>query len=228
VHLQEAMRIDPEFAMPAAFAARWACIYIGQGWAPDRAAMVEEARQLAVNAINLDRNNALGLAAYGHVKSYLEREYETALIFLDRAREVGPSQPLAWILSSGTLSYIGRPQEAIEHAMYGIRLSPNDPDLFQYYDFLAIAHYLNGDYDKAYAWSERSFAEKRDYTSNWRVMSFCAAAAGKLDRAKEFVDKMVALEPDFTIEKYMASVAPFREETDRRRIGEHMALAGFS
>ncbi len=223
--LERAVELDPDFAMPMAYMVRWYCVYVGQGWSTDRQRDIANARQLATKAIRLDRYNPLALASYGHLKSYLEKDYETALLFLDRSREIGPSLALAWILSSATLSYLGRPGEALEKARHGLRLSPNDQDLFQFYDFLAIAHYLNGDFEEAAHWSECSYAEKQDYTSNWRQMVLTNAACGKLDRAKEFVQKITDHTPDFTIENYL-KYCPFQTSKDCRMIAEHMKLAG--
>ncbi|MBD3625936.1 MAG: hypothetical protein HUJ24_11310 [Rhodobacteraceae bacterium] len=227
-HLKAAMELDPEFAMPVAYAARWHCIYIGQGWDDSRERYVASARELASRAVNLDRQNALALAAYGHVKSYLEKDYDTALVFLDRAREMGPSQSIAWVLSSGTLCYIGRAEEAVEHAMHGLRLSPNDPDAFQYYDFLCLAYYLNRDFENAIIWGERSYAEKPDYTSNWRLMAVSNAAAGRLDRARLFGSKIKERDPSFEIEPFMAEFCPFREADDREMYADHLRTAGLN
>lgn len=227
-HLKAAMELDPKFAMPVAYAARWHCIYIGQGWDDDREKYVTSAREYASRAVSLDRQNALGLAAYGHVKSYLERDYDSALVFLDRAREMGPSQSIAWILSSGTLSYVGRYEEAIEHARHGVRLSPNDPDIFQYYDFLCMAYYLNRDFEEAVKWGERSFAEKPDYTSNWRLMVVSSAGAGNMERARFFARKIMARELDFETEQFVAEFCPFREAADRKMYTEHLLSAGLN
>lgn len=227
-HLKAAMELDPEFAMPVAYATRWHCIYIGQGWDDVRDNYVGTARELASRAVNLDRQNALALAAYGHVKSYLERDYDTALVFLDRAREMGPSQAMAWVLSSGTLCYVGRAKEAIEHAMHGLRLSPNDPDAFQFYDFLALAHYLDRDFENAIIWGERSYAENGDYTSNWRLMAVANAGAGRKDRARYYGSKIEEREPGFNINAYMEKVCPFREPLDREMCADHLRIAGLN
>ncbi len=227
-YLKAAMELDPKFAMPVAYAARWHCIYIGQGWDEDRTKYIAAARDYASKAVNLDRQNALGLAAYGHVKSYLEHDYDSALVFLDRAREMGPSQSIAWILSSGTLSYIGRYEEAIEHARHGVRLSPNDPDIFQYYDFLCMAYYLNRDFEEAVKWGERSFAEKSDYTSNWRLMVVSNAGAGKMERARFFAQKIITKEQDFRTDEFVREFCPFREPADRTMYAEHLHAAGLA
>jgi TolB-like protein/class 3 adenylate cyclase/tetratricopeptide (TPR) repeat protein len=227
-HLKAAMELDPNFAMPVAYAARWHCIYIGQGWDDDRQKYIAAAREYASRAVNLDRQNALGLAAYGHVKSYLEHDYDSALVFLDRAREMGPSQSIAWILSSGTLSYIGRYEEAIEHARHGVRLSPNDPDIFQYYDFLCLAYYLNREFDEAVKWGERSFAENPSYTANWRLMVVSNAGAGKMERAEYFAKKIISRDKDFKTDSFVEEFCPFREPTDRKMYSEHLRSAGLA
>jgi len=121
---------------------------------------------------------------------------------------------------------MGRADEALEQAKHGLRLSPNDQDLYQFYDFLAIAHYLNGDFDEAAHWSECSFAEKQDYTSNWRVMTLTNAAAGNWDRAREFAQKVLSHAPHFTIDYYLKEICPFRQAKDRHMVAKHLELAG--
>ena len=64
-----------------AWLARWYCVWVGQHWAEDRERAIEEAEEAARLAVALDRENPLALAAYGHVRSYLRRDYETALVY---------------------------------------------------------------------------------------------------------------------------------------------------
>ncbi|WP_198670805.1 adenylate/guanylate cyclase domain-containing protein [Oceanicella sp. SM1341] len=224
-YLEKAMAIDPDFAMPAAYAARWHCIYVGQGWAADREAAAARARDLASRAVHLDRQNALALAAYGHVKSYLERDYDSALIFLDRARDMGPSQALGWILSSATLCYVGRAEEAVSHAEYGLRLSPHDPDLFQYYDFICLGLYFSGRYEEAMSFARRSHAERANYTSNLRQLTVCASAIGDTQGARRYGQALLSVEPGFNIETYAAH-CPFRHKEYRDRYLAHLEKAG--
>lgn len=227
-YLNKAIKLDPEFAMPVAYLVRWYCVYVGQGWSNNRENDIANAKQVAAKAIRLDRYNALALASYGHLKSYLERDYDTALLFLDRSREVGPSLALAWMLSSATLSYMGRPVEALEQAQHGIRLSPNDQELFQFYDFLAIASYLNEDFEAAAHNCECSYSEKQDYTSNWKMMIVTNAALGRIERAQEFVKKLLQVTPDFKIEDYLRDGCPFRLSKDRHMMAQHLRIAGLT
>ena len=77
--------MNPKFAMAFAWAARWHSIHVGQGWSHDWKSDADEAARLALQAMDLDKSNALALATYGHVRSFLFHECESALVYFDRA-----------------------------------------------------------------------------------------------------------------------------------------------
>ncbi|MEO0913459.1 MAG: adenylate/guanylate cyclase domain-containing protein [Pseudomonadota bacterium] len=225
-YLEKAMELDVNFVMPVAYAARWHCIYIGQGWAEDRDAMVARARDYASRAVNLDRQNALALAAYGHVKSYLERDYDSAIVFLDRARELAPSHALAWINSAAALSYVGRAEEALTHAEYAIRLSPHDPDIYMYYDVLSGVYYFNDRFSEGILWASQARALNGAYTSNLRQLAVNYAALGQKKEAQRAAEELLRLDPDFRVSTYAEESCPFREPELRDRFLTHLTEAG--
>ena len=225
-YLEQAMTLDPEFAMPAAYATRWYCIKIGQGWSSDLEGDCRKAAKYASNAVNADRQNALALAYYGHMKACLERDYDTALIFLDRARDVGPSHAIAWMLSSATLAYVGRSEEAVKHAEYGLRLSPHDPDLYQFYEFLSIANYSLSNFDEALIWAKRSHSENPNYASNLRVLASCLVAKGELTEANRISKELLELQPDFTVSNFGTFNCPFQVPEVKEMYLRHLRLAG--
>jgi adenylate cyclase len=224
--LNKAMREDPGFAMPVAWAARWYSLSIGQGWSEKPREDAETAAALAARAIELDRQNALALATHGHLKSYLFHDYDTGLVYLDRALDACPNSSLAWILSSGTLSYIGRGEQAVKHAENGLRLSPFDQSLFYYYVFLSLAHYASGAFDEAIKWGRMSASEKPIYTANLRIMAASLAALDRLEEAREIAQRLMQLEPGFTIARYERSLLPFRDEAMRSAFAEQLRRAG--
>ena len=156
--LRRAMKLDPSYAMPYALLAEWYSLRFGQGWsasAGQKDAM--EADRLAAAAIERDPNNVRALAIYGHQRSFMFRDYDRALVFLERALSVAPSSAQAWCYSSPTFSYIGDGRAAIERAERGLRLSPRDPLAFWYYSALALGHLTQGTYDAAAHWSNRAY-----------------------------------------------------------------------
>jgi adenylate cyclase len=225
-HLDRAMALDPAFAAAYAWSARWYSIRVGQGWsdAPDRDR--EKAAELASRAIELDRQNALALAIYGHLKAFLFHDYESALVYFERALSASPSSSLAWMLSSATLTYVGRGEEAVRHAEWGLRLSPFDPALYAYYFFLGLAHYGNGNYAEAVKWGRMAASENPRYTSTLKLLAASLAALGRSAEAKEAAELLVKSQPDFRLADYARLQQPFHDPALSARYLAHLAEAG--
>lgn len=225
-HLEEAAAADPDFAMPRAWLARWYSLWVGQGWSEAPEADAEQAVRCAAEAIELDRQNALALATFGHLRSFLFHDYERAQIYLGRARDNCPNSSIAWSLSSATMSYLARCEEAIEFAERGLRLSPYDRSLYLGYFFLALAHYGCGKWQEALKWCELSRAENPKYTANLRILAAAAAGCGDGKRAQEAAAAVMAVEPGFSLTHYAAKRQPFADAVIGARLVEQLAAAG--
>ena len=225
--LNKAIAEDQHFAMPVAWAARWHSMYVGQGWSPNPSEDAASAAQLAARAIELDGQNALALATFGHVKSFLFHEYDGALIYLDRALAACPNHAVAWILSSATLSYIGEAEQAVRRAEHGLRLSPFDQNLFSFYMFLNLAYYAKGDFQESVKWGRMSFEENALYTANHRVLIAGLVGLGQLEEAREVAAKLIQIEPEFRLKTYERTRQPFRHEQIKERYMQHLRTAGF-
>jgi len=224
--LQKAIDAAPSFAMAHAWAARWHSLNVGQGWSPNVAVDIAEAVCLAARAIELDRQNSLALATYGHLQSFLYHDYDSALIYLERAIDACPNSPLAWGLSSITKSYIGEGAEAVHRAEHALRLSPFDPALFYYYLILLLAHYADGNYQEAVKWGRVAMSENPSFTATPRYLAAALAASGALRAAKDMGHILLEHEPDFTLERYQAKRLPFRSKSMRKCHLEHLRVAG--
>jgi adenylate cyclase len=224
--LNKAIAEDEHFAMPVAWAARWHSMYVGQGWSPNPNEDAARAAQLATRAIDLDGQNALALATFGHVKSFLFHEYDGALIYLDRALAACPNHAVAWILSSATLSYIGDAEQAVTRAEHGLRLSPFDQNLFSFYMFLNLAHYAKGDFQESVKWGRMSFEENGLYTANHRVLIAGLVGLGQLEEAHEVAARMIQIEPEFRLKTYERTRQPFRHAQIKERYMQHLRTAG--
>lgn len=224
--LDKAIAEDEHFAMPVAWAARWHSMYVGQGWSPNPSEDSVKASQLATRAIELDGQNALALATFGHLKSFLFHEYDGAMIYLDRALAACPNHALAWILSSATLSYIGDADQAVRRAEHGLRLSPFDQNLFSFYMFLNLAYYAKGDFQEAVKWGRMSFEENGLYTANHRIRIAALVGLGELEEAREVAAKLIEIEPEFRLSIYERTRQPFRHEQIKGRYMQHLRAAG--
>jgi adenylate cyclase len=224
--LDKAIVEDPHFAMPVAWAARWHSLYVGQGWSANPSADSVRAIELAARAIELDGENALALATFGHLKSFLFHEYDGARIYFDRALAACPNHSLAWILSSATLSYIGETQQAVSRAEHALRLSPFDQSLFTYYMFLNLAFYAKGEYEEAVKWGRMSANENGLYTANHRIWMAGLAGLGRIEEARKVAAAMLRIEPDFGLRTYERTRQPFRSQQIKERYMKHLRMAG--
>ncbi|WP_298969419.1 tetratricopeptide repeat protein [uncultured Roseobacter sp.] len=221
-HLNRAIDTDPGFSSPLAWAARWYSLRIGQGWSKDPRQDSSTAADLALQAIRIDENNALAHATYGHVRSYLFGDFDTAIEHLDRARKINPNSSTASLLSSVTLSSMGRCDEAVTAAERALRLSPFDQWLFMHYVFLGIVHYDAGNYEQALSWLSRGIAENDRYTTAFRVLAVTQVALGDELEARRTTQRLMQREPNFRLSDYKHTHKlyqdPHRAEQFRMRL----------
>ncbi|CAN7625226.1 hypothetical protein LJR009_005591 [Bosea sp. LjRoot9] len=225
-YLGEAMVEEPDFALPVAWAARWHSVRIGRGWSqhPDDDAL--QALELATRATNIDRANALALATLGHMNTMLRRDSDAALQCFSQALAACPNHPLVWTLSSATLAYLGKGEEAVRRAEQGLRLSPHDPMRYSQLMFLGIAHYANGSFDEAVRWQRRSLAENPLHGATLLLLAAALAAAGSRDDARQVAARFMAVRPGFSLETYSRTRLPFFEPGLREAFAAHLQQAG--
>jgi adenylate cyclase len=149
------------------------------------------------------------MAIYGHVLSFLVKDYERAAAFLDRARAAGPSSAMAWTMSSATSGYRGDGATAVQQAELGVRLSPLDARIFWHEGILAQAHYVNGDYEKSLEWAHSALERNSSIRFNIRTLITSLMALGRVDEAAREVQHLLRVQPEFRLGPY-AKRCPFQ------------------
>jgi adenylate cyclase len=223
---QRAIDADGRYAVPVAWAARWHSLSVGQGWSADRRGDEEAAFALAARAVELDPRNALGLATLGHLRSFLRKDPLGALELFERALDACPSHHLAWILSSATMSYLGRGDEAVRRADHGLGLSPLDPHRYQHMFFLALAHYVAGDAETAVRIGTTAARLNPLYTATPKLLAAANASLGHLRQAEAAAAVLREREPDFHLGRYLAERQPFADPTMAERYASDLRRAG--
>ena len=197
--LQRAMTMDPGYAPSFSHAAWWHSYRIGQEWSRDFSMDATEAVRLAETALKLDPSDALALAVNGHEQSYLRKNYVAALECFDQALKACPNLAIAWTLKAVTLCFMGDGPGALHAANRGLRLSPVDQQVYFAEHILAQAHYINGDFDEAVAWSERAERHNARLTSNLRTLIASLVASNRLDEARDVARRHGVLSPHFSL-----------------------------
>lgn len=221
--LEQALAIDPDYAPAYSRMASLHLRRVAQGWSSDEIADRRAAAAAAQQALERDRNDPVALAIYGHIQSYLLKDYRLAGDYLDRALAVGSSCAVAWGYSSLTRGYLGDYAEAVARAEKAVRLSPLGPDAFWFEHFLSQAYYLAGRYQEATAWARMSDAHNSANTANQRCLVASLVAIGELDEARNVAERMLKLVPEFRLSAFRART-PLRAEV-RDLFAERLRLA---
>jgi adenylate cyclase len=222
---ERAMALDPTYAMAHAMAATCYGMRAREGSSPDPVADRREAERLSRHALTLDRFDPHALSICGHCRSYLFRDFDTAIELFDRALAANPSSAIAWQHSSPTFSYIGETREARRRADIGLRLSPYDVHVFLSYAAIALASYAAGDYEDAVHWARRSAALNPRFVGNLRFLAASLAASGNIEEARQAGLDLLRVHPTFSAMRFAESYA-FKDPAKSQLFGEHLRRAG--
>ena len=224
-YLASAITLEPDYAAAHAWYAYWHIFLVGQGWAEDPHAMMEEAGELAERAVVLDPFDARALTIAGHVRAYLHRRLHEAAALHERALSLNPNLAMAWALSAITYAYMGEAEEAERRNNRYKKLSPLDPHAFFFDAFFILIHLMKRDYESAVAVGRAVSEMNPSFSATYKPY---LAALGHLGRSQEAAvvrRRLLTIEPDFTIERFITT-SPLEREADREHYAQGLRLAG--
>jgi TolB-like protein/Tfp pilus assembly protein PilF len=220
-----ALEEEPDNAKIAAWSAYWRVFHVGQGWAPDVSLALEQAQRLSLRAIQLDPRNAEALGIYGHICSFLNKDFDTALRYFDQSLRLNPNLAHIWALSVPTHCYIGQPDIALQRLDRYRELAPFDPYFSLFETMYPVAHVFKGDYMRAATIGRRAVKSKPQFSNGYKPVIAALGHLGRRKEAQAYVDRLRQMEPHFTVE-YFGKVYPFRRGSDRERYMKGLRLAG--
>jgi TolB-like protein/class 3 adenylate cyclase/Tfp pilus assembly protein PilF len=223
-HLNEAIRLDPDFALAFALAA--ACYFERrvQGAMADVPKEIAEATRLARRAAELGKNDATALCYAGLALAYVAGDIDAGAHLIDRALLLNPNSAAALHCRSWIKGWIGEPDQAIDDALQAIRLSPFDPRLARVLGSLAYAHFFAGRYGEASTWAEKSLQNQINPVA-LRVLAASTALAGKFEEARAAILRLRHLDPALHV-SHIKKLIPIRRSDDLARLEEGLRLAG--
>jgi DNA-binding SARP family transcriptional activator len=223
--IARALEMEPENPMACAWTAYWHLFYVGQGWSKDSRESFAIVREHAVKAIRIDPDNAEALGIYAHVCAFADRDFDSALHYYDRALRLNPNLAIIWALSAPTYCYIGQPEKALKQLDRYKELAPFHPYFFWVENLYTISYTFLGDYEQAVTVGRRAVKTNPGFVNGYKPLIAALGHLGRRDEAKEYIDKLLSLEPGFTIKRF-AQVYPIKREIDRERYIDGLRLAG--
>lgn len=223
--LERAVALDPTYARSYSLLAEWHSLRIGQGLSEEPSHEYEQLSAVLRQALGRNPVDAQALSLYGHLKSWIGRDYDGALELLGAALKIAPNSVVAWTYSSPTFSYIGDADTAIAHAEFGLRLSPYDAHGYQMRAALALANYTKGAYDEAVRWGRRAVAVNPRYLAAHRFLCASLSANGQEQEAREAAQVLRTLAPNFSTDEFAARYA-YADPEVNARFGRDLKAAG--
>lgn len=169
-----------------------------QGWRGFSEDEAQEILSLAGHAVETgnDDPDTLWMATYTLLA---QGDIATAASTINRALALNPNSAHA-LMASGMVSVFRcQPDAAIPAFQRAMRLSPFDPLGYRFASGLAIAHWAAHRYEEAVEWADRSLREQPRYISALRMKVVSCAHLDRIAEAREYLEQLLGLQPDFTI-----------------------------
>ncbi len=223
--LRQHLEISPT-AQGLAWLAFLMTFRIGQRFSAEDAPLLEETLHLARRAMELDPANALVAALVGHVHSYLFGEFDYAAGLFERSLRVNPAQTLAWDLYAMLHAYAGQPKKALAMAKWARHLGAFSPHRYYFETTRAITGNFSAEHDTAIDAGTAALAERPDFNSLLRVLVSSNAHLERVDEARAFLDRLLLVEPNFSIASLREAGYPGLDTEGGRHFVDGLLKAG--
>jgi TolB-like protein/class 3 adenylate cyclase len=222
-----ALQLDPSYAAAAGLVAWCRGIQRGQGWVRPTGPEDEDGIRLAKLAIEFGTNDpdALWMAAY---LLSIVGDQTTALSALDRALALNPNSAHAWGTKALCQSLRGAAHAvvAVEAGNRAIRLSPLDPLCYVYKFSVALAYLGARQYHDAEVWIDDALREQPRFHASFRVKVSLCGLLGRNEEARDWLVRLLDLQPALTIAEWAAHAATFLAADTKALMIEGLRQAG--
>jgi len=224
-HLAQAIEVEPDYAAAHAWYAYWHVFLVGQAWTENPAEVMAAGGTFAERAVVLDPFDARALAIAGHVRAFLHRRHREALALHERALSLNPNLAMAWDLSAVAYAYLGDWEEAERRLTRYKKLSPLDPHAFFYDTAFIIVALLKRDFESAVAVGRSVCEMNPRFSSSHKSYLVALGYTGHTREAAVVLERLLALEPDFSVQQFLATT-PLTRESDQDLCAQGLRLAG--
>ena len=223
---QQALQLDPVYAPAAAMVGWCRLIQAVQGWVQPTDAEIADGVRLSRQAIEGGRDDPESLWMAGYAVLHLAGDRATGSVAIERAITLNPNCAHAWLVSGFVHCFSNRPEQGIEAANRGMRLSPVDPLGYMFADVVALGHLVAGRYAEAMEWVDRSLAEQPRFLPAVRIKVVLCGHLGLIDEAKQWVGRVLDLHPGLTVGGFDSFARSFFSPEVRGHYIEGLRKAG--
>ena len=186
------------------------------GPAPDEA--LDHSWAAVERLFEIDSSNPHAYMARGGIHHF-RGEHDEAIADYRRAFALNPNFATNIFMMAWCESLTGFTEQARKHAALGLRLSPRDNEIWLGAAYLALAQasFADGDYEETEKWAKLAVQMHPRAPIRRALMIACCVHKGEFKKAREHVDFLKSLAPDF-----IPSI--LRGDLTLYRMPEHNAL----
>jgi adenylate cyclase len=184
---------------------------------------IKKSLELAQKAISLDESDPASRELLASV--YLSmRQYHKAIAEGERAIELDPNGADVYAKLGQTLSWAGRPDEAIGYIKKGMRLNPF-PEPW-YFNLLGRCYILKGQYEKAVTEFKKGHHSAPESPWPHHGLAVAYSLLERQEEAHASAEKCIETAP-FVSVSWFTKISLFKNEADTKLIADAMRKAGF-
>jgi TolB-like protein len=221
----EAIKLDPDYSMAYGLAAACYVARKSTGWTTDPAGEMAEVEALTKRGAEVGRDDAWALGSCGFATASILGDLDTAVHLMDRALALNANLALIWAESAYLRAWRGEPDLALVHVARAKRLSPVDPHMFTMEGAAAMAHFIAGRYEEAFASAETALRQNPFFSPATRLAVASAALLGRMEDARKYLARLQMLDPQLRISNLGERIF-LRRPDDYARLAEGLRRAG--
>ena len=164
---------------------------------------LEELDRVVNRALEVKADDALAVYLHGYVLKRLRKDLNQALAAFERAIAIDPNLAVAHNYVGQIKVFLGRSQEAAEHTLKAIQLSPRDPQLALWHYQMAVTYIHERRDNEAVEWARRGVQVNPNLRFVYRVLAAALALSGRTDEARAVAAEMMRRYPKETITAFL-------------------------
>ena len=187
--LEQAIERDPRCGPALAWAAFCCLRLLRDGRSEDPAEDRLKGDDFARRALEVAGDDPGILANAALALAYFGEDIGAMVALVDRALALNPNFARGWYISGVLRNWAGQPDIAIEHLEASLRLSPR-ARVGNSLAGIGAAHFLSRRFDEAVPKLLLAIQDSPSFTHPYRVLAACYAHMGRLDEAREIVERL--------------------------------------
>jgi TolB-like protein/class 3 adenylate cyclase len=192
--LEQAIARDPHYGPALAWAAYCCFRLLRDGRSEEQAARRLQGADFARRALEVAGDDPGVLVNAAFALAYFGEDVEAMMGLVDRALALTPSYARGWSISGSLRVWAGQPDNAIEHVEAALRLSPR-ARVANSLSVMGRAHFFARRFNEAVPRLLLAIQEDPSNPEPYRVLAGCYAHMGRLDDAREIVERLRTLTP---------------------------------